>query len=92
MPLSLISETYTPETEPRGPRFDRTYPLEPPFNLQDTSAFTAGQRVANMQLEAAYRQILTRFPQARWTGNGEIAPNNFVHAISRLEVNLGPEA
>ncbi len=51
-----------------------------------------GQRVANMQLEAAYRQILTRFPQARWTGNGEIAPNNFVHAISRLEVDLGPEA
>ena len=47
-----------------------------------------GQRVANMQLEAAYRQILARFPGVRWTGNQEIAPNNFVHAISKLEVNL----
>lgn len=47
-----------------------------------------GQRVANMQLEAAYRQILQRFPQARWTGRQEIAPNNFVHAISKLEVDL----
>ncbi|MEL6324488.1 MAG: cytochrome P450 [Pseudomonadota bacterium] len=48
-----------------------------------------GQRVANMQLEAAFRQILGRFPNARWTGNMEIAPNNFVHAISKLEVDLG---
>lgn len=48
-----------------------------------------GQRVANMQLEAAYRQILGRFPNARWTGEQTIAPNNFVHAISALMVDLG---
>ncbi|MDJ0920644.1 MAG: cytochrome P450 [Henriciella sp.] len=48
-----------------------------------------GQRVANMQLEAAYRQILGRFPNVRWTGNGSLAPNNFVHAISALEIDLG---
>lgn len=48
-----------------------------------------GQRVANMQLEAAYRQILGRFPKVRWTGEQTIAPNNFVHAISSLMVDLG---
>ena len=48
-----------------------------------------GQRVANMQLECAYRQILSRFPNAEWTGEIEIAPNNFVHAVSKLGVNLG---
>ena len=48
-----------------------------------------GQRVANMQLEAAYRQILTRFPDVKWTGEQTIAPNNFVHAISSLMVDLG---
>ena len=48
-----------------------------------------GQRVANMQLESAFRQILARFPNAEWTGDISIAPNNFVHAISRLGVNLG---
>ncbi|MEM7766303.1 MAG: cytochrome P450 [Pseudomonadota bacterium] len=48
-----------------------------------------GQRVANMQLEAAFRQILGRFPKVRWTGEQEIAPNNFVHAISKLMVDLG---
>lgn len=48
-----------------------------------------GQRVANMQLEAAYRQILGRFPNVRWTGEQTIAPNNFVHAISSLSVDLG---
>ena len=47
-----------------------------------------GQRTANMQLDAAYRKILARFPKIRWTGDIEIAPNNFVHAISRLEVSL----
>ena len=50
-----------------------------------------GQRVANMQLEAAYRQILARFPDIEWTGNIDIAPNNFVHAISRLDVDPGPK-
>lgn len=47
-----------------------------------------GQRVANMQLETAYRRILDRFPNVKWTGNGSIAPNNFVHAISSLEIDL----
>jgi hypothetical protein len=50
-----------------------------------------GQRVANMQLEAVYRQILTRFPDMRWDGEIDIAPNNFVHAISKLEVSFTPE-
>jgi cytochrome P450 len=47
-----------------------------------------GKRVAQIQLEEAYRQILARFPKAEWTGEIEIAPNNFVHAISRLGVRL----
>ncbi len=47
-----------------------------------------GQRVANMQLEAAYRQIFARFPNVRWTGEQTLAPNNFVHAISSLMVDL----
>ena len=45
-----------------------------------------GKRVAQIQLEEAYRQILARFPDLTWTGNIEIAPNNFVHAISKLGV------
>jgi cytochrome P450 len=48
-----------------------------------------GQRVANMQLDAAYRQILGRFPNVRATGEMTLAPNNFVHAISSLMVDLG---
>ncbi len=51
-----------------------------------------GQRVAQMQLEAAYRQILARFPNVRWTGVQDIAPSNFVHAISKLEIDLGAPA
>ena len=47
-----------------------------------------GKRVAQIQLEEAYRQILARFPKAEWTGDIDIAPNNFVHAISRLGVRL----
>lgn len=50
-----------------------------------------GQRVANMQLEAVYRQIFTRFPDMRWTGEIDIAPNNFVHAIRKLSVEFTPE-
>jgi cytochrome P450 len=50
-----------------------------------------GQRVANMQLEAVYRQILARFPDMRWTGEIDIAPNNFVHAIRKLGVEFTPE-
>lgn len=48
-----------------------------------------GKRVAQIQLEEAYRQILARFPDLAWTGNIEIAPNNFVHAISKLGVRKG---
>ena len=51
-----------------------------------------GQRVANMQLDAAYRQILGRFPDIAWTGEQSIAPSNFVHAISSLTVDLGKPA
>jgi len=48
-----------------------------------------GQRIAMMQLDTAYRKILERFPNMRWTGKQTMAPNNFVHAISHLEVDLG---
>ncbi|MDP1632172.1 MAG: cytochrome P450 [Caulobacter sp.] len=48
-----------------------------------------GKRVAQIQLEEAYRQILARFPNMRWTGEIDIAPNNFVHAIRKLMVNWG---
>ena len=48
-----------------------------------------GQRVANMQLESAYRQILTRFPNISWTGEQTIAPNNFTHSVTRLMVDIG---
>jgi cytochrome P450 len=48
-----------------------------------------GKRVAQIQLEEAYRQILARFPDLVATGEMEIAPNNFVHAISKLMVKRG---
>ena len=48
-----------------------------------------GQRVANMQLESAYRQILARFPNISWTGEQTIAPNNFTHSVTRLMVDIG---
>jgi cytochrome P450 len=47
-----------------------------------------GKRVAQIQLEEAYRQILQRFPDIQWTGEIDIAPNNFVHAIRSLPVRL----
>lgn len=47
-----------------------------------------GKRVAQIQLEEAYKQIMARYPNATWTGDIDIAPNNFVHAISRLGVKL----
>ncbi len=64
-------------------------------NAQDHLAFGTGphvclgQRIANMQLETAYRRILDRFPNIRWTGKQRHAPNNFVHAVSHLEVDIG---
>ncbi len=81
-----------PEVFADPDRFDVTR-----ANAKDHVAFgfgphvCLGQRVANMQLEAVYRQILTRFPDMRWTGAIDIAPNNFVHAIRRLEVEFTPE-
>ncbi len=48
-----------------------------------------GKRVAQMQLESAYRQILTRMPDLRYAGGIDIAPNNFVVAIRSLPVALG---
>jgi cytochrome P450 len=50
-----------------------------------------GKRVAQIQLEEAYRQILARFPDMRWNGEIDIAPNNFVHAIRKLGVSFSPE-
>jgi len=49
-----------------------------------------GKRVAQIQLEEAYGQILRRFPEISWTGEIDIAPNNFVHAIRYLPVRLTP--
>jgi cytochrome P450 len=49
-----------------------------------------GKRVAQIQLEEAYRQILGRFPDIEWTGEIDIAPNNFVHAIRKLGVRYAP--
>lgn len=81
-----------PSVFPDPDRFDPARP-----NAGDHVAFGVGphvclgQRVANLQLEAAYRQILARFPDIRWTGEIDIAPNNFVHAIRRLGVEFTPE-
>lgn len=47
-----------------------------------------GKRVAQLQLEETWRQLLTRYPDIRWTGDIDIAPNNFVHAIRRLGVTF----
>jgi len=64
-------------------------------NAKDHLAFGTGphvclgQRIAIMQLETAYSRILDRFPNIKWTGNQRHAPNNFVHAISQLEVDIG---
>jgi len=49
-----------------------------------------GKRVAQLQLEETWRQLLGRFPDIRWTGDIDIAPNNFVHAIRSLGVTLAP--
>jgi cytochrome P450 len=48
-----------------------------------------GQRVANMQLDVVYRQMLARFPSIRWTGEQDILPNSFTHSVGRLMVDLG---
>lgn len=51
-----------------------------------------GRMTAQLQLEEAYRQMFARFPDIRWTGDIDIAPNNFVHAVRRLEVEFTPES
>ena len=64
-------------------------------NAKDHLAFGTGphvclgQRVANMQLDVVYRQILARFPNIKWTGEQEIYPNSFTHSIGKLMVDLG---
>ena len=50
-----------------------------------------GRLTAQMQLEESWHQILARFPDMRWSGDIDIAPNNFVHAIRRLGVEWTPE-
>ena len=50
-----------------------------------------GRLAAQVQLEESYRQIFTRFPDIRWEGDYDVAPNNFVHGIRRLEVAFTPE-
>jgi cytochrome P450 len=50
-----------------------------------------GKRVAQMQLEAVYSQLLTRFPDIRYAGEGmDVAANNFVYAIRKLPVVFTP--
>ncbi len=51
-----------------------------------------GKRVAQLQLEEVYRQILPRLPDIEYAGGIDIAPNNFVHAIRKLPVRFTPEA
>ena len=51
-----------------------------------------GRLAAQVQLEESYRQIFDRFPDIRWEGDYDVAPNNFVHGIRRLEVAFTPEA
>jgi len=50
-----------------------------------------GKRVAQLQLEEVYRQLLTRLPDIEYGGGIDVAPNNFVHAIRKLPVRFTPE-
>ena len=47
-----------------------------------------GKPVALMQLEESYKQILSRFPNIRMSGDWKVAPNNFVHAIQEMPVKF----
>ncbi len=49
-----------------------------------------GKRVAQIQLEAVYRQLLARLPDIRQAGPMEVQPNNFVYAIKSLPVEFTP--
>jgi cytochrome P450 len=50
-----------------------------------------GKRVAQIQLEAVYRQMLARFPDIHRDGEMEVSPNNFVYAIKSMPVAFTPE-
>jgi cytochrome P450 len=50
-----------------------------------------GKRVAQLQLEAVHEQLLRRLPDIHYTGGLELAPSNFVYAISKLPVAFTPE-
>jgi cytochrome P450 len=50
-----------------------------------------GKRIAQLQLEAVYRQLLARFPDIRQSGPKTLAANNFVHAIRSMPVAFTPE-
>jgi cytochrome P450 len=49
-----------------------------------------GKRVAQIQLETVYRQLLARFPDIHRSGPSEVAPNNFVYAIKSMPVEFTP--
>ena len=49
-----------------------------------------GKRVAQLQLEAVYRQILARFPDIHQSGPKDVAANNFVYAIRSMPVEFTP--
>jgi cytochrome P450 len=50
-----------------------------------------GKRVAQLQLEAVHEQLLHRLPDIHYVGGMELAPSNFVYAISKLPVAFTPE-
>ena len=53
---------------------------------QEVEDFTQFDPVTKLNLRV---DDLARFPDLKWTGSIEIAPNNFVHAISKLGVRRG---
>ena len=81
-----------PEVFPDPDRFDIAR-----ANAEKNIAFGHGPHIcigrlaAQLQLEESYRQMFGRFPDIRWSGDLDIAPNNFVHAVRRLEVEFTPE-
>lgn len=72
-------------------RFDITRP-----NAERNVAFGFGPHIcigrlaAQLQLEESLRELFRRFPDLRWTGEIDIAPNNFVHAVRSFGVEFTP--